>query len=121
MSNLLSATFQPWAFIGVFVFLAVIALVVILIMKLAKKTSKAGKMKSVYAQINIGMSKQQVLDLLGKPTGKRIKDGIETYTWKQSEFKGLARGGNIVRAIVIDFENGAVTGYDSDNMDKGVL
>lgn len=78
----------------------------------------AGKMIKAYSKLKIGMSKQEVLDLLGEPTGIRCHNGIETLTWKHSEFKGFLRGGNIVRTIVIDFENDKLTGYDSENMDK---
>lgn len=78
----------------------------------------ASKMINGYAKLKIGMSKQEVLDLLGEPTGIRCRNGVETLTWKHSEFKGLLRGGNIVRTIIADFENGKLTGYDSENMDK---
>lgn len=78
----------------------------------------AGKMIKAYSKLKIGMSKQEVLDLLGEPTGTRCHSGIETLTWKHSEFKGLLRGGNIVRTIIADFENGKLTGYDSEHMDK---
>lgn len=78
----------------------------------------AGKMIKAYSQLKIGMSKQEVMDMLGEPTGIRARDGVETLTWKHSEFKGFLRGGNIVRTIIVDFENGKLTGYDSENMDK---
>jgi|GEM_PF-5542794 len=81
----------------------------------------ASKMISGYAKLKIGMSKQEVLDLLGEPTGIRNRNGIETLTWKHSEFKGFLRGGNIVRTIIADFENEKLTGYDSENMDKSAL
>lgn len=78
----------------------------------------AGKMIKAYSQLKIGMNKQEIIDMLGEPTGTRVRNGIETLTWKHSEFKGFLRGGNIVRTIVADFENGKLAGYDSDNMDK---
>lgn len=80
----------------------------------------AKTMKKGYAQLKIGMPKADVLALLGEPTGCRVRDGVETLTWKHSEFKGFLRGGNIVRTIVIDFVDDKVTGYDSENMDKSI-
>lgn len=78
----------------------------------------AKKMIKGYSRLKIGMSKSEVTDLLGEPTGLRVRDGIETLTWKHSEFKGFLRGGNIVRTIIADFENEKLTGYDSENMDR---
>lgn len=78
----------------------------------------AKKMIKGYSQLIIGMTKSEVINLFGEPTGMRVRDGVETLTWKHSEFKGFLRGGNIVRTIVADFENGKLTGYDSENMDK---
>lgn len=78
----------------------------------------ASKMIKGYKKLNIGMSKDEVLKLFGSPTGSRVSGNIETLTWKHSEFKGFLRGGTIVRTIVVDFQNGVLTGYDSDNMDR---
>ena len=77
---------------------------------------KAGRMIDGYAQLKMGMSKQQVLDLLGNPTGQRARNGVETLIWRNSEFKGWARGGTIERTIEVDFEDGKVTGWDGNNM-----
>ncbi|MBR1867983.1 MAG: hypothetical protein IJ800_05335 [Clostridia bacterium] len=81
----------------------------------------ASKMIDGYSKLKIGMEKQEVIDLLGEPTGMRNRNGVETFTWKHSEFKGFLRGGNVVRTIIADFEDGKLTGYDSENMDKSVL
>lgn len=78
----------------------------------------AGKMIKAYSQLKVGMSKQEVFNLLGDPTGIRCRNGVETLIWKHSEFKGFLRGGNIVRTIIADFENEKLTGYDSENMQK---
>lgn len=71
-----------------------------------------------YAQLKVGMPKADVLKLFGNPTGCRTKDGVETLTWKHSEFKGFMRGGTIVRTVIVDFVDDKVTGYDSENMDR---
>lgn len=71
-----------------------------------------------YVQLQIGMLKADVIKLLGNPTGCRVQNGTETLTWKHSEFKGILRGGTIVRTIIVDFVDGKVIGYDSENMDR---
>lgn len=80
----------------------------------------AKKMIKGYSQLKIGMSKAEVLGLFGEPTGCRVKDGVETLTWKHSEYKGFMRGGTIVRSVVVDIVDDKVTGYDSENMDRSV-
>lgn len=80
----------------------------------------AKKMIKGYAQLKVGMSKAEVIELFGEPTGCRVKDGVETLTWKHSEFKGFMRGGTIVRSVVVDIVDGKVTGYDSENMDRSI-
>lgn len=77
---------------------------------------KAGKMIDGYSQLRKGMSRAQVLNLLGNPTGQRERNGIETLIWRNSEFKGWMRGGTIERTIEVDFENGLVIGWDGNNM-----
>lgn len=81
----------------------------------------AMNMKDGYAKLKLGMSKNEVMRLFGEPTGVRNARGIETVTWKQSEFKGWIRGGTIVRTVVCDFENDVLVGYDSENMDRSAL
>ena len=77
---------------------------------------KAGRMIDGYKQLQMGMPKQQVLNLLGDPTGQRARNGIETLIWRNSEFKGWARGGTIERTIEVDFQDGKVVGWDGNNM-----
>lgn len=82
------------------------------------KFRKAKVMQKGYARLKVGMSKTEVLSLLGQPTGQRVLNGVETYTWKNSEFKGWARGGTITRSITVDFENDLVIGFDGENIDQ---
>lgn len=77
---------------------------------------KAGKMIDGYAQLRVGMTKNDVITLLGDPSGQRTRNGVETLIWSNTEFKGWARGGNMERKIEVDFEDGKVTGWDGQNM-----
>lgn len=96
----------------------IIVLLASLDLKKRKQVKSTTKMINGYMQLQIGMSKTEVLNLLGSPTGCRTQNGMETFTWKHSEFKGLVRGGTIVRTIIVDFVDDKVTGYDSENMDR---
>lgn len=77
---------------------------------------KAGKMIDGYNQLREGMSKNDVISLLGEPNGHKRRGGVETLIWRNSEFKGWARGGTIERTIEVDFEDDKVTGWDGQNM-----
>ena len=117
MNNLL-ANIGGYVAIGVAVLLLFVGLIIFVVIRIEKKSSNQSRMKENYAKLKIGMSKEEVISLLGQPTGIRTRNGVETLTWKQSEWKGIFRGGSIVRSIVADFEKGLLTGYDSENMDK---
>ncbi len=77
---------------------------------------KPAQMIKGYKKLQIGMTVAEVVALFGKPTGKKVQGNKERLIWRNSEFKGMARGGTIQRSIVVDFENGQLIGYDSDNM-----
>lgn len=77
---------------------------------------KAGILIKGYKQLRAGMSKNEVISLLGAPTGQKRSNGIETLIWRNTEFKGWMRGGNMERTIEVDFENDKVCGWDGQNM-----
>ena len=77
---------------------------------------KAGRMVDGYSSLRVGMTKTEVIALLGQPNGQRTRDGIETLSWSNTEFKGLFRGGNIERRIFVDFIDDKVIGWDGEHM-----
>lgn len=77
---------------------------------------RANKFIDGYSKLEIGMPKEKVLDLLGKPNGQKVKDGEEILVWLNSEFKGALRGGTIERRIEVTFSDNKVTGYDGQNI-----
>ena len=79
-------------------------------------TSKSRQMVKGYSQLKVGMSKSEVISLLGRPSGQRTRNGIETLVWSSTEFKGFLCGGNMERKLEVDFENDRVTGWDGQNM-----
>lgn len=79
---------------------------------------KANKFIAGYSKLEIGMPKEEVLNLFGEPNGQKVKNGEETLIWTNSEFKGALRGGTIERRIEVTFEDDKVTGYDGQNMSQ---
>lgn len=79
---------------------------------------KANRFIDGYLKLEIGMLKEDVIKLFGKPDGQKVKNGEEILIWTNSEFKGALRGGTIERRIEVTFEDGKVTGYDGQNMSK---
>lgn len=122
MKGLICSSGATMGMIIAFVVIGIIALGIIFgIIAIVKKIKKSSSMIDGYTKLTIGMSKQEVLAILGNPTGVRKHEGIETLTWKHSEHKGFLRGGTMVRTIIADFEEEKLTGYDSDNMDRSRL
>lgn len=77
---------------------------------------KAGNMIDGYSKLRMGMSKEEVIKLLGSPNGHKMLNGVETMIWSNTEFKGWMRGGNIERKIEVNFQNEKVVGFDGQNM-----
>lgn len=80
---------------------------------------KANKFIDGYSKLKLGMTKEEVIKLFGDPNGKKVKNGEEIFSWTNSEFKGVLRGGRFERRIEVTFEDGKVTGYDGENMSEG--
>ena len=79
--------------------------------------SKGSNMKESYENLEIGMTKDEVLSMLGDPDSVKKRGESLVLTWWNREFKGFLRGGTIERRIIVEFENDIVTGYDGENMD----
>ena len=102
-----------------FVVFSLLLLVVVIF--IAIKTSGSGraqKMKKGYAELHIGMTEQEVIDILGHPDGVRQDGNKKMFTWRNTEWKGTARGYSMQRSIIVDFVDGKVTGWDGDNMGR---
>lgn len=113
-----NSSMNNYIIIRIISFLLFIALMIFIVIKLSKKPSQ---MKKGYKQLTLGMTTEEVISLLGQPTGRKIEMNKEILTWRISEFKGMARGGTKQRSIIANFENGKLTGYDSDNMGMSIF
>ncbi len=77
---------------------------------------QSSKMVDGYSRLKVGMTKKQVISLLGQPSGQRVRNGIETLMWSSTEFRGIIRGCSMERKMVVDFKDDKVTGWDGQNM-----
>lgn len=103
-------------FIPIIIIVLLIAWFIIHLIKRVRSQPSASKMINGYGSLTNGMSEDQVISLLGQPTGRRKNGNITTLTWRRSEFKGVLRGGTKERSIMVDFDENGVCGWDSENM-----
>lgn len=78
--------------------------------------SKGAVLKDGYARLSLGMSREAVIQLFGRPDSQRIRNGVEILKWEVQEWKGFIRGGRMTRSVVVEFEDGKVVGYDGENI-----
>ena len=77
----------------------------------------AGRIKNGHTLLRKGMSKREVLDILGEPTGSSCRRGVDTLIWKHTEWKGMLRGGSVERSVECDFEDNKLVGWETTNAD----
>lgn len=78
--------------------------------------SKGAVLKNGYAELHIGMSREEVIELFGDPDSVRVRGGVEILKWEVQEWKGFIRGGRMTRNVVVELEEGKVVGYDGENI-----
>ena len=78
--------------------------------------SKGAELKRGYAELSIGMRREEVIQLFGRPDSQRIRNGVEILKWEVQEWKGFLRGGRMTRSVVVEFEDEKVVGYDGENI-----
>ena len=89
----------------------------------AVKSKKAKRMKYGYRQISIGMSMEQVIEILGEPDVRGMKDANTVQLkWKNNEWVlRSAFNTNAHRTIIVDFVDGKVSGFTADNINDRTL
>ena len=105
-------------FIGAII--GIILVSIILICVYSAKSSKASNMKQSYHELRIGMTKDEVLDMLGSPNTVGMKDSnTEVLQWRNDE--GILRSAfdkDTARVIRVEIQAGKVTAFDGINIDK---
>ena len=92
--------------VGAVIGIAVIGFIVVIIVV----SSRSKKMKRSYSKLEIGMSRDDVIAMLGKPNDKGAEEGgIEILIWR-------TRTGIRSRTITVKMKYDRVCSYTSENM-----
>ena len=71
--------------------------------------------------ITEGMSKEEVLNIMGTPTSEE-KDGQKLILiWEKSQWKGIQHGGTVTRGIKVVIVNNKVISVSNKNLDKSTF
>lgn len=83
-----------------------VVVVVIIIVICAIIASSGNKFRENSQNITNGMSKQEVISIMGEPSfTKTHQDGSTEFVYEKSEWKGLMRGGTKTRRMEIVFSS----------------
>ena len=119
MKTLLSSTMTTY--IIIFVVVGVL-IIVIFAAFLISKGLKSQNMKSSYHKIKIGMTREEVISMLGEPTSKGMnEDGSEILRWNLNEGAiQAAWDKDATRSVVVTIKEGKVAAYDGHNIEKRI-
>lgn len=88
----------------IFVGILGLAIIVIVFVVAGKQMVSGNKFRDGAQQIEVGMTTQEVEDIMGPPTyTKTHNDKSIEYIYEKGEWKGWARGGTKVRRMEIVF------------------
>ena len=89
--------------IGVLVGTVVLGIIIAICVKIA---SSGNKFRENSQRITNGMSKQEVINIMGEPSfTKTHQDGSTEFVYEKSEWKGWMRGGTKTRRMEIVFSS----------------
>lgn len=75
------------------------------------------KMQKDFSEIKVGMTREELITLLGQPTSSgATDDGKTILKWEHNEFKGLAAGGNVKRKITVELKDKKVVAFSGDEL-----
>lgn len=68
-----------------------------------------------------GMSKQEVLDIMGEPTSEELDGKKDILIWEKSQWKGIQNGGTVTRSVKVVIKNDKVISIVTKNLDKSTF
>lgn len=68
-----------------------------------------------------GMSKSEVLSIMGEPTSKEYDGNKEILIWEKSQWKGIQNGGTVTRGVKVVIVNNKVVSISNKNLDKSTF
>lgn len=73
-------------------------------------------MQKGYGKLRVGMTRAEVVDILGRPDSEGFRNGVEIMGWENQEWKGILFGGRITRSIEIELTDEKVVGFVGKNI-----
>ena len=71
--------------------------------------------------IKNGMSKDNVIRIMGIPTAEERDGNKLILIWEKNQWKGIQNGGTLTRAIKVVFLNNEVISISNKNLDKSTF
>ena len=71
--------------------------------------------------IHNGMSKDEVLSIMGQPTTEERDGNKLILIWEKNQWKGIQHGGTVTRAVKVIFVNNKVISVSNKNLDKSTF
>lgn len=76
-------------------------------------------MRSSLQHISAGMDIEEFITLAGRPDEiERISSNTSYFIWDSPVWKGIFRGGNVHRKIVVHVQNGKIVSWSSENLQR---
>lgn len=72
-------------------------------------------------EIEQGMTKDEVLSIMGEPTSKEYDGNKEILIWEKSQWKGIQNGGTVTRGVKVVIVNNKVVSVSNKNLDKSTF
>lgn len=82
--------------------------------------NKSERMQNGYKKLREGMSREEVISVLGEPDSEGMRNGVETMGWETQEWRGVLRGGRVTRSVEVEMKDGRVIGYNGHNINMSI-
>lgn len=76
-------------------------------------------MRSSLQQICGGMDIEEFISIAGRPDSiERISSTTSYFIWDSPVWKGIFRGGNVHRKVVVHVQNRKIVSWNSENLER---
>ena len=102
------------------IIVGIITLIIVFIF-IAKWSGKHQKFIDDAESIKVGMTKEEVLSIMGSPTTTEQDENKTILIWEKSQWKGIQNGGTVTRGIKVVFVENKVISISNKNLDKSTF
>ncbi len=97
--------------------IALLLVVVIVVLWSSRHKEFVNSAKEIYS----GMSRSEVISIMGEPTSKEYIGDEEILIWEKSQWKGIQNGGTVTRAVKVVLVDDIVVSVSNKNLDKSTF